>query len=131
MMKERPAQALLRGSHKNKAREIRRRLRLLGAKEDEGLVTAALVRRRGEVAITLVKEYRLELRFMALEADGEQYPWLAIIDMIEKPGGLRREALEKALRKWLREFREDREVKLKVQGEVIRLGPVTAYPDGR
>jgi len=131
MMKERPAQALLRGSHKDKAHEIRRRLRLLGAKEDEGLVTAALVRRRGEVAITLVKEYRLELRFMALEADGEQYPWLAIIDMIEKPGGLRREALEKALRKWLREFREDREVKLKVQGEVIRLGPVTAYPDGR
>ena len=131
MMKERPAQALLRGSHKEKAAEIRRRLRLLGAKEDEGLVTAALVRRRGEVTITLVKEYRLELRFMALEADGEQYPWLAIIDMIEKPGGLRREALEKALRKWLREFREDREVKLKVQGEVIRLGPVTAYPDGR
>lgn len=131
MMKERPAQALLRGSHKNKGSEIRRRLRLLGAKEDEGLVTAALVRRRGEVKIALVEEYRLELSFMALEADGEVYPWLAIIDMIEKPAGIRREALFKALRKWLREFRKDREVKLTVQGEVIRLGAVTAYPDGR
>ncbi|WP_287373134.1 hypothetical protein [Oceanithermus sp.] len=131
MLKERPIQALLRGSHQNKPEEIKRRRRLLGAHEDEGLVSAALRRRRGEVTIALVNRNRLEFAFKALEVDGELHPWLAVVDLVEKPGGLCCEELDQALRRWLREFRKNPEAKLVVRGQVIRLAPVTAYPIGR
>ncbi len=132
MLKERPTQALSRGSHREKAKEMERRLRLLGVElGDEGLVTAALRRRRGEVTIALVNRNRLEFAFKALEVDGELHPWLAVVDLVEKPGGLCCEELDRALRGWLREFRKNPAAKLEIRGQVLRLAPVTAYPVGR
>jgi len=130
MLKERPGDAARRGSHRGKAEEIERRLRLLGAKE-EPLVTAALRRRRGDVQIALVSSHRLEMKFQVLEADGTSHPWLVVVDLVERPGWVTCEELEKGIRRWLREFRNDPGAKLEVRGQTLRMSPVTAYPIGR
>jgi len=118
-----------RPSHRLKSQEGGRRAALLGLEGESALELEVLRRRRGAAELSLEPGGRLVAEFEVAPAeDRPPQRWRVVLDVRGAPGGLPRERLLGALRRWLREVRKDPGATAEVDGVKLRLHPVTAYP---